>query len=296
MLRTENTPAPSPTSRFLVSTDWLAARLRDPHVVAVDGSYFLPTQKRDALAEYRSSHIPGAVFFDVEAVSDHSTDLPHMLPGTTQFGAVVGGLGIGDGDTVVVYDSYDPPRPGVFSAPRVWWTFRVFGAKSVYILDGGLSKWKTEGRPLETGDTKREAKTFTAEMNVGAVAMLDDVRMALTDDSVQIIDARSAERFAGKAPEPRPGLHSGHMPGAFNVPYDRLLENGRLASREQITKAFTSAGVDLDKPIITSCGSGVTAAVLTFALESLGKTPKGLYDGSWAEWGSRPDLPVERDK
>ena len=296
MLRPENTAAPAPTSRFLVATDWLAERLRDPHVVAVDGSYFLPTQKRDALAEYRSGHIPGAVFFDVEAVSDHSTELPHMLPGNTQFGNAVGELGIGDGDIVVVYDSYDPPSPGVFSAPRVWWTFRVFGAKSVFILDGGLKKWKAEGRPLETGDTKREERTFTAEMNVGAVAMLDDVRMALSGDSVQIVDARSAERFAGKAPEPRPGLRSGHMPGSFNVPYEKVLQNGRLAPREQIVKAFASAGVDLDKPIITSCGSGVTAAVLTFALESLGKEPRGLYDGSWAEWGARPDSPVERDK
>jgi len=296
MLRPENTPAPSPTSRFLVSTDWLAERLQDPHVVAVDGSYFLPTQQRDALAEYRSGHIPGAVFFDVEAVSDHSTELPHMLPGNTLFGDAAGALGIGDGDAVVVYDSYDPPQPGVFSAPRVWWTFRLFGAKSVYILDGGLKKWKAEGRPVETGETKRPAKTFTAQMNVGAVALLDDVRMALADDSVQIVDARSAERFAGRAPEPRPGLRSGHMPRSFNVPFERVLANGRLASRDQIIKAFTAAGVDLDKPIITSCGSGVTAAVLTFALESLGKEPRGLYDGSWAEWGGRPDLPVERDK
>jgi len=295
MLQTE-TPAPSPTSRYLVSTEWLAERLRDPHVVAVDASYFLPTQQRDAHAEYRSGHVPGAVFFDIEAVSDHSTDLPHMLPGPAQFGEVIGGLGIGDGDTVVVYDSYDPAQPGVFSAPRVWWTFRIFGAKSVYILDGGLRKWKAEGRPIEAGDTKRAPKTFTAEMNVGAVATLDDVRMALTDDSVQIVDARSAERFAGRAPEPRPGLRSGHMPRSFNVPYDRLLENGRLASRERVTAAFKSAGVDLDKPIITTCGSGVTAAVLSFALESLGKEPKGLYDGSWAEWGGRPDSPIERDK
>jgi thiosulfate/3-mercaptopyruvate sulfurtransferase len=291
MLRTENSPAPSPTSRFLVSTDWLAERLRDPHVVTVDASYFLPTQKRDAHAEYRGAHIPGAVFFDIEAVSDHSTDLPHMLPGPTQFGEVVGGLGIGDGDAVIVYDS-----TGLFSAPRVWWTFRVFGAQSVYILDGGLPKWKAEGRPIETGDTKRAPKTFTAKMNVGAVALLDDVRMALTDDSTQIVDARSAERFAGRAPEPRPGLRSGHIPRSFNVPYERLLENGRLISRERVAEAFTRAGVDLDKPIITSCGSGVTAAILTFALESLGKEPKGLYDGSWAEWGSRPDSPIESDK
>ena len=290
MLRTQNTPPPSPTSRWLVSTDWLAEHLREPNVIAVDGSYFLPTQKRDAHTEYRSGHIPGAVFFDIEAVSDHSTELPHMLPGPTQFGEVVGGLGIGDGDTVVVYDSV-----GLFSAARVWWTFRIFGAKAVYILDGGLPKWQAEGRPVETGDAKRTAKKFNAEMNVGAVAMLDDVRLALTDDSVQIVDARSAERFAGKAPEPRPGLRSGHMPRSYNVPYDRLIENGRLTSHDRVAAAFTSAGVDLDKPIITSCGSGVTAAILTFALESLGKEPKGLYDGSWAEWGSRPDLPVERD-
>jgi thiosulfate/3-mercaptopyruvate sulfurtransferase len=289
MLRTDNTPPPSPTSRWLVSTEWLAERLRDPHIAVVDASYFLPTQKRDAHAEYRAGHIPGAVFFDIEAVSD-STELPHMLPGTTQFDEVVGALGISDDDTVVVYDSV-----GLFSAPRVWWTFRLFGAKSVFILDGGLPKWKAESRPLDTGDAEPKPKEFHAKMNVGAVALLDDMRMAVADDSVQIVDARSAERFAGKAPEPRPGLRSGHIPRSFNVPYDRLLVNGRLASREHVAAAFTSAGVDLDKPIITSCGSGVTAAILTFALETIGKEPKGLYDGSWAEWGSRPDLPVERD-
>ncbi len=289
MLRPEDSAAPSPTSRWLVSTDWLAEHLRDRDLAVVDGSYFLPTQQRDAHAEYRGGHIPGAVFFDIEAISDDSTDLPHMLPGPTHFGKAVGALGIGDGDTVVVYDSV-----GLYSAPRVWWTFRIFGAKKVYILDGGLPKWKAEGRPLETGDAKRPPKTFSAEMNVGAVAMLSDVRMALTDDSAQIVDARSAERFAGTAPEPRPGLRSGHMPRSLNLPFARLIEDGRLASRDRIEKAFTDAGVDLDQPIITSCGSGVTAAILTLALESIGRTPKGLFDGSWAEWASRPDLPVER--
>jgi thiosulfate/3-mercaptopyruvate sulfurtransferase len=282
---------PAAASRWLKSTDWLAEHLRDRDVAVVDGSLFLPTQKRDAHGEYRAGHIPGAVFFDVDAISDHSTELPHMLPGAAQFGEAVGALGIGDGDTIVVYDSL-----GLYSAARVWWTFRIFRATNAFILDGGLPKWKAENRPLETGDTKRAAKSFHAEMDVGPVAMLADVRMALTDDSVQVVDARSAERFAGKAPEPRPGLRSGHMPGSFNVPFGGVLENGRLASQGRIEQAFTSAGVDLDKPIITTCGSGVTAAILTFALEAIGRTPKGLYDGSWSEWGARPDLPVEGDK
>jgi thiosulfate/3-mercaptopyruvate sulfurtransferase len=291
MLRTEKDPAPSPTSRWLVTTQWLADHLHDRNFVVL-ASHYVPVQKPgDAQAEYRAGHIPGAVYFDIEAVSDHSTDLPHMLPGTTQFSEAAGALGIGDGDTIVVYDS-----PSLFSAPRVWWTFRLFGAKNVFILDGGLPKWKAEGRPLETGDVKRVAKKFTAEMNVGAIALTDDVRMALADESAQVVDARSAGRFAGTAPEPRPGLRSGHMPGAFNVPYDRLLDNGRLASRDRIASAFAAAGVDVDKPIITTCGSGVTAAILSFALEALGKEPKRLYDGSWTEWAGRPDLPVERDK
>lgn len=289
MLRTEDSFTSSPASRWLVSTDWLAEHLRDRNLAIVDGSWFLPTVKRDAHAEYRAGHIPGAVFFDIDAVCDHSTELPHMLPGPTQFAEAASALGIGDGDSIVVYDS-----AGFYSAARVWWTFRVFGAKKVYILDGGLPKWKAETRPLEKGDVKPAPKQFNAQMNVGSVALLSDVRMALVDDSAQIVDARSAERFAGTAPEPRPDLRSGHMPHAFNVPYTQLVENGRLAPPARIEAAFRDAGVDLDKPIITSCGSGLTAAILTFALESIGREPKGLYDGSWSEWGSRPDLPVER--
>jgi thiosulfate/3-mercaptopyruvate sulfurtransferase len=288
MLRTDNA-APTPKSRWLVSTEWLADHLNDSNLVVVDGSY-LVLQKRDSHAEYRAEHIPGAVFFDVDTIADHSSELPHMLPGPTHFGEAVGALGIGNDTTVVIYDSI-----GLYSAPRVWWTFRILGAKNVYILDGGLPKWKAEGRSLEAGESKRPPQKFHAEMNVGAVATLADVRMAVADESVQIVDARSAERFAGKAPEPRPGLRSGHMPGSFNVPFDRVLDNGNLASRERVEAAFRNAGVDLDKPIFTSCGSGMTAAILTFALDSIGRTAKGLYDGSWTEWGARPDLPVERD-
>jgi thiosulfate/3-mercaptopyruvate sulfurtransferase len=279
-----------PSSRWLISTDQLAARLDDKNLVAVDASYPSPGEPNRAGAEYLEGHIPGAVFFDIDAISDRSSELPHTLTGPTHFGEAVGALGIGNGDTVVVYDTI-----GLYSAPRVWWTFRVFGAKEVFILDGGLPKWKAEGRPLEPGAVQRSPKTFHADMNVGAVATLGDVRMAVTDGSAQLVDARSAERFSGKAPEPRPGLRSGHMPGSFNVPFAKVVANGRLAPRAQIEKAFKESGVDLERPTITTCGSGITAAILSFALESVGKEPKGLYDGSWAEWGARPDVPVERD-
>jgi thiosulfate/3-mercaptopyruvate sulfurtransferase len=286
-----NAAQPSPNNgRWLVSTDWLAEHLRDTDVVVVDASYFLPTQNRDAVAEYLAAHIPGAVFFDIEDIADHSTDLPHMLPGPDQFAKAVGAFGIGDGDTIVVYDS-----AGLFSAARVWWTFRIFGAGNVFILDGGLPKWKAESRPLETGLVERKPRQFNASMNTNAVAIVDEVMIALTSHNAQVVDARSAERFKGIAPEPRPGLPSGHMPGAINLPYTKLIENGRLIEPERIAAAFSEARVDMTKPIITTCGSGVTAAILWFALEAIGKRPQSLYDGSWSEWASRPDLPKERD-
>lgn len=280
--------AQQPTSRWLVGNDWLAARLGQSDVVVVDGSFYLPAMKRDPAAEYLAGHIPGAVRFDIDEIADKSIPLPHMLPSPEQFAQAVGRLGISDRDTIVVYDG-----AGLFSSPRVWWTFRLFGAQNVFILDGGLPRWKAEGRPLESGSAKREPRSFTARAPEAIVAALKDVQSALAGNLAQVVDARPTDRFRGEAPEPRPGVRSGHMPGALNVASSEIVENGRLASLEKIRAAFAAGGVDLDRPIITSCGSGVTAAILWFALDALGKEPQALYDGSWSEWGARADVPIK---
>jgi thiosulfate/3-mercaptopyruvate sulfurtransferase len=275
-------------SRWLVSTNWLSQHLDDPNVIVFDCSFYLANHKRDADAEFLAGHIPGAQRFDIDAISDKGNPLPHMLPAPEQFATQVGALGVGDGMTVVLYDGI-----GLYGAARVWWTFRAFGSENVRVLDGGMPKWKTENRPLESGAAKaRAARTFTPKFNPALVASIDDVQKVLLDKTAQVVDARAADRFRGEAPEPRPGMRGGHMPGSFNVPFGLVLENGQLAPPDKIAAAFKNAGVDLDKPVVTSCGSGVTASILTFAIEALGKRPGRVYDGSWSEWGGRPDTPI----
>jgi thiosulfate/3-mercaptopyruvate sulfurtransferase len=273
------------TDSPLISTDELVALLDDPALRIVDGSWHL--DGRDALAEFTEARLPGAVFFDLDAVSDHSTDLPHMLPTAAAFSDAVGGLGISATDTIVIYDTV-----GLFSAARVWWTFRTMGATKVRVLDGGLPQWRAAGHSVETGAfAPAKPATFMASSVPDAVADVPTVMAALTGDA-QVVDARPAARFLGQSPEPRPGLRSGHMPGALNLPMKSVLDdNGRLKRGKTLASAFHDAGVDLDRPIVTTCGSGVTAAVLSLALAEL-DTDSRLYDGSWAQWGSGTQTPV----
>lgn len=276
-------------SRWLISTDALAEKMKNGNLAIVDGSWYLPQHNRQGFEEYLAHHIPGAVFFDIDEISDHSSQLPHMLPPVHTFELHMTRLGIANDMDVVVYDGM-----GLFSAPRVWWTMRVFGMKNVFILDGGFPKWLKERRPIEKGMPKIAPVDFVAKFDASLVADHERVASALNDHSAQVVDSRPADRFRGEAPEPREGVASGHMPGSLNLPASELVENGALASHEKIEQAVKKAGIDLAKPVITSCGSGVSAAVLWFALDSIGKPPKALYDGSWTDWGSREDAPVAK--
>jgi thiosulfate/3-mercaptopyruvate sulfurtransferase len=280
---------------IFVTTEWLARHLAEPDVIVVDGTFVMPDEGRDAHVEYLAAHIPGAVFFDIEAIADHTTDLPHMLPTPANFAAAMRELGIADDARIVVYDSAGlEDKAHVWGVARVWWTLRLFGARDVRILAGGLPKWKAEGRPVERGPVHRAPREFTVRFDAEGVASAEDIAAASPASAAQIVDARSAARFRGEAPEPRPGLRSGHIPGSFNLPWRNVMADGILRSPQDISAAFAAAGVDIEKPIITTCGSGVTAAILLLALASLGKTDVRLYDGSWSEWGGRPDLPVAR--
>lgn len=271
-------------SNELVSTQWLAEHNQSPDVSILDCSWHLPTAKRDSKAEFLEQHIPGAQFFDIDLISDTESPLPHMLPRPEKFASHVRKLGIGDGKKVICYDSL-----GLFSAARVWWMFKVFGHDDVAVLDGGLLKWKAENRPLEDGPAlKPQERHFTARFQSMMVRDKTDVRKAL-----QLADARSPGRFRGEEPEPRPGVRAGHMPGAKNIHYAALLNpDGTLKPQLELAKVFETAGIDITKPVVTSCGSGVTAAILSLGLTTLNARDHALYDGSWVEWGSATDTPV----
>ncbi|GFZ78861.1 sulfurtransferase [Elstera cyanobacteriorum] len=277
------------TRSAFVSTGWLAEHLSDPTLRILDATYFLPGVPRNAEAEFLERHIPGAQFFDIDGHKDFESDLPHMLPDPDSFAEAMTDMGIGNDCTVVCYDSH-----GLMSAARPWWMFRTFGHDKVFVLDGGLKKWLAEGRPTESGPVTPPTGRFHARFRPELVSDRDAVLTALDMPAVQIIDARSAGRFAATEPEPRAGLAGGHMPGARNVPSGTLVnpDTGEILSKTDLTARFIAAGVDLKRPIITSCGSGVTACLLAIGLYELGRADVSVYDGSWSEWGSYPGLPI----
>ncbi len=275
----------------LVAPAWLAGRLHDPNVVILDAT--LPpvgvTPPVDTRARYLAQHIPGAVFFDIEEISDRSSPLPHMLPAPEEFSRSLSLLGIGDEMDIIIYE-----QEGVFSAPRAWWMLKSFGARNVYLLDGGLRGWITAGFPTESGGVHREPASFHATLYPDAVKDFSQIKQMITAQG-QILDARSAGRFAGTLPEPRPGISSGHMPGAVSIPFTELVEDGRLKRVEELRHIFAEKGVDLKRPITTTCGSGVTAAVIALGLEIAGARQVSLYDGSWAEYGAHPAAVIEKN-
>lgn len=265
----------------LVSTSWLADHLDDPDMRILDASWFLPNAGRVGRDEYAGGHIPGAVFFDIDQIADRTSPLPHMLPAPEDFAVAVGAMGIAADDRIAIYDA-----DGIFSAARVWWTFRTMGADKATVLNGGLPKWRAEGRRVTMDVPNHPQVRFEPRPDQRAVTSLAEVREALASKAFQVVDARSAARFRGEVPEPRPGVRSGHIPQSRNLPYGEVVADGVMKSPPEIRQAFERAGVDLDRPIVTSCGSGVTAAILTLALDQLDIRPAGLYDGSWSEWGA----------
>jgi thiosulfate/3-mercaptopyruvate sulfurtransferase len=274
----------------LVSTDWLAERLAAPDIRVVDATWFMPGSARNARAEFEAAHVAGAVHFDIDEICDETSPYPHMVPSAAKFSAKVRRLGLGDGVTVVAYDANR-----FCASARVWWMFRLFGHEAVVVLDGGLERWRAEGRPLEEGPARPRERHLTARQNTTLLRELDQMRANLTSRREQVVDTRSAGRFTGELPEPRPGLRSGHIPGSRNVPTSELLAaDGRLKPPAELRPLFLRAGVDLARPITCSCGSGVAAAVAALALFELGRSDVAVYDGSWSEWGAQPDTPVER--